>query len=73
MAADPLLAKVASHFFTDEFQSVIDEFIRRNCRAFVDVTDEQIDGAENKLEYVTFFMLPRASARWSFIVRGLVI
>jgi hypothetical protein len=50
--AASLVSRVATHFFTDSFQGVVDEFIRRNCAIFIDVTDAQIEGEDNKLECV---------------------
>ncbi len=44
-----LLGRVSAHFFTEAFQSVIDDFIKANCSLFVDVTAEEISGEENKL------------------------
>ena len=49
-----LVSRVAAHFFTEEFQAGIDDYIRKHCATFADVTDEQISGAaENKIEHWT--------------------
>lgn len=50
-AGQELIGKVADHFFTDEFQAVIDGFISEHCRTFYGCLDAQVEGEDNKLEY----------------------
>lgn len=46
-----VIQRVAARFFKDDFQATVEKFIDNNVGLFMELTEDQIDAGENKLEW----------------------